>query len=576
MKRKIRKVAVLGAGVMGSGIAAHLANADIPTCLLDIVPKELSEEDVKKGLTKESPAFRNKFALMGIENALKARPAAFYVPEDARLITPGNFDDHMHWLQEADWIIEVVMENLEIKKGLFKKVEEVRKPGAIVSTNTLGISIDAMSEELSEEFREHFLGTHFFNPPRYMRLIELIEGKSTKKEILSFMTDFCEWRLGKGVVFAKDTPNFIANRIGAYGIITVMRTMVEDGYTVEEVDAITGPAMGRPKSATFRTADLVGLDVFAHVAKNVYDNIEDENEKKEFVVPELITKMVEMGLLGEKVKQGFYKKVKTEEGSEIYSLDYNTMDYIPCRKVDFPSLKDIKRMEGLAKKLKTLVYCEDRAGQFAWKVMKDVLLYSARRIPEIADDILKIDKAMKWGFNWELGPFATWDAIGVKESVERMEKEGEEIPENVKQMLLSGKERFYEKKDGKSCYFDFKKSDYEEIEEKSQIIILPSLKEREKLIKSNSEASLIDLGDGVACLEFHSPINSIGAELTDMMSYSVGEVEENFEGLLIGNHGRNFCVGANLMLLLMGAQSQQWEQIRFMVQQLQGALMRLK
>lgn len=280
MKRKIRKVAVLGAGVMGSGIAAHLANADIPTCLLDIVPKELSEEDVKKGLTKESPAFRNKFALMGIENALKARPAAFYVPEDARLITPGNFDDHMHWLQEADWIIEVVMENLEIKKGLFKKVEEARKPGAIVSTNTSGISIDAMSEELSEEFREHFLGTHFFNPPRYMRLIELIEGKSTKKEILSFMTDFCEWRLGKGVVFAKDTPNFIANRIGACGIITVMRTMVEDGYTVEEVDAITGPAMGRPKSATFRTADLVGLDVFAHVAKNVYDNIEDENEKK--------------------------------------------------------------------------------------------------------------------------------------------------------------------------------------------------------------------------------------------------------------------------------------------------------
>jgi 3-hydroxyacyl-CoA dehydrogenase len=576
VKRKIRKVAVLGAGVMGSGIAAHLANADIPTYLLDIVPKELSKEDEKKGLTNKSPAFRNKLAAMGIENALKASPAAFYVPEDARLITPGNFEDHMHWLSDADWIIEVVMENLEIKKKLFKKVEEVRKPGAIVSTNTSGISINKMSEELSPEFREHFLGTHFFNPPRYMRLIELIKGKYTKKEIFSFMTDFCERRLGKGIVFAKDTPSFIANRIGVYGMITIMRTMLEDGYTIEEVDAITGPVMGRPKSATFRTADLVGLDVFTHVAKNVYDNVEDEKEKKKFTLPELIAKMVKMNLLGEKVKQGFYKKVRTKEGSEVHSLDYNTMDYVPRKELELPVLDDLKRVKGLANKLKTLVYSEDRAGRFAWKVVKDVLLYSAGKIPEIADDILKVDEAMKWGFNWELGPFATWDAIGVKKSVERMEKEGEKIPENVKKMLLSGRERFFGERDGKLRYFDFVKSDYEEVEEKPQIILLPSLKERKKLIKSNSEASLVDMGDGVACLEFHSPGNSIGTELTEMMSYSIGEIEENFEGLVIGNHGRNFCVGANLMLLLMAAQNQQWDQIRLMVQKLQGALMRVK
>lgn len=576
MKRRIRKAAVLGAGVMGSGIAAHLANADIPTYLLDIVPKELSKEDVKKGLTKESSAFRNKLATMGIQNALKARPGAFYVPEDARLITPGNFDDHMHWLQEADWIIEAVVENLEIKKNLFKKIEEVRKPEAIVSTNTSGISIDAMSDDLSEEFREHFLGTHFFNPPRYMRLIELIAGKFTRKEILLFMKDFCERRLGKGIVFAKDTPNFVANRIGAHNLIAVIRAMVKDGYTVEEVDMITGPAMGRPKSATLRTVDLVGLDVFAHVARNVYDNIEDEKEKKEFAVPELITRMIERGLLGEKAKQGFYKKVKVKEGSEIYSLDYNTMDYVPPRKVELSSLGELKQTGELTKRLKNLVYSEDRAGQFAWKVIKSVLLYSARKIPEIADDILTIDEAMRWGFNWELGPFEIWDAIGIRESVERMEKEGEKIPKNVKQMLLSGKERFYEKRDGKSFYFNFEKSDYEEIEEKPQIILLPSLKERKKLIKSNSEASLIDLGEGIACLEFHSRGNSIGAEMIEMMSYSIGEVEENFEGLIIGNHGRNFCVGANLMFLLMAAQNQQWEQIRSMIRRLQDTLMRIK
>ncbi|MCL0060454.1 3-hydroxyacyl-CoA dehydrogenase NAD-binding domain-containing protein [Dehalococcoidia bacterium] len=575
MKRKIRTAAVLGAGVMGSTIAAHLANAGIPTYLLDIVPGELTEEDKKRGLTPESPAFRSKLARKGLENALKASPAAFYVPEDAKLVTPGNFEDHMQLISDVDWIIEVVIENLEIKKALLKKVEQFRSPGTIVTTNTSGISIDKMSEELSQEFKEHFLGTHFFNPPRYMKLLEIIPGKSTRKEIVDFMASFCEKQLGKGIVFAKDTPNFIANRIGIHDMLGDIRTMVEDGYTIEEVDAITGTPMGRPKTATFRTADLVGLDTLVHVARNVYDNV-GERERNEFVTPEIITRMVDMGLLGDKTGKGFYRKVKTDKGSEIHALDYKTMDYAPLKRAAFPVLDGLKKVENPAERIKTLVYSEDRAGRFAWKAVKRLLLYCADKIPEIADDILSVDRAMKWGFNWELGPFETWDAIGVTESVRRMEAEGEEIPDNIKQMLSLGRERFYERRDGRLYFFDFQKSDYLEIEDKPQIIILPSLKERKRLIKSNAGASLVDLGDGVACLEFHSPNNAIGADIIQMLNYSIKEVEENFEGLVIGNHGRNFSVGANLMLLLFESQNQNWDAIQLVVKQFQDACSRIK
>ncbi|MCL0088344.1 3-hydroxyacyl-CoA dehydrogenase NAD-binding domain-containing protein, partial [Dehalococcoidia bacterium] len=575
MKRKIRTAAVLGAGVMGSTIAAHLANAGIPTYLLDIVPGELTEEDKKRGLTPESPAFRSKLARKGLENALKASPAAFYVPEDAKLVTPGNFEDHMQLISDVDWIIEVVIENLEIKKALLKRVEQFRSPGTIVTTNTSGISIDKMSEELSQEFKEHFLGTHFFNPPRYMKLLEIIPGKSTRKEIVDFMAYFCEKQLGKGIVFAKDTPNFIANRIGIHDMLGNIRTMVEDGYTIEEVDAITGTPMGRSKTATFRTADLVGLDTLVHVARNVYDNV-GERERNEFATPEIITRMVDMGLLGDKTGKGFYRKVKTDKGSEIHALDYKTMDYAPLKRAAFPVLDGLKKVENPAERIKTLVYSEDRAGRFAWKAVKRLLLYCADKIPEIADDILSVDRAMKWGFNWELGPFETWDAIGVTESVRRMEAEGEEIPDNIKQMLSLGRERFYERRDGRLYFFDFQKSDYLEIEDKPQIIILPSLKERKRLIKSNAGASLVDLGDGVACLEFHSPNNAIGADIIQMLNYSIKEVEENFEGLVIGNHGRNFSVGANLMLLLFESQNQNWDAIQLVVKQFQDACSRIK
>jgi len=570
MKRKIKKAAVLGAGVMGSKIAALLAGVDVPTYLLDIVPEELDERDLKKGLTEESPEFRSKLAKRGLDSTLMASPPAIYVSEDAKLVTPGNFEDHMHWLSDADWIIEAVAEDLKIKKELLRKVESFIRPGTIVSTNTSGLSIERISEELSEETRAHFLGTHFFNPPRHMRLLEIIPGRSTDKEVLSFMAEFCERRLGKSIVFAKDTPNFIANRIGAHAMIGVIKTMVEDGYTVEEVDAITGPPMGRPKVASFRTADMVGVDVFVKVAQNVGDNIEDAAEKEAFTVPRFVTKMLEAGLLGDKTQKGFYKKEVGPEGSQIYALDYNSMDYVPQRRPSLPLLDELKQITDPATSLQTLVYSDDRAGRFAWKVLKKMLIYCAAKVPEISDDILAVDRAMRWGFNWELGPFETWDAIGLRKSVERMEREEEKIPENVERMLLSGRERFYEKRDGRRYYFDFGKADYQEIEEKPQIILLPSLKERRRVIRSNTGASLVDMGDGVVCLEFHSPNNAIDGDVIQMMGDSIGEVEENFEGLVIGNQGTNFCMGADVKQILLLTQDRDWDTLELAVRQFPG------
>lgn len=561
---------------MGASIAAHLANAGIPTLLLDIVPKDLTEKDQKKGLTAESPAFRNKLALAGIENARKAYPAAFFVPEDAKLLTPGNFEDHMHWLREADWIIEAVTENIDIKRSLLKRVEEHRKPGAIVSTNTSGLSINEMSSQTSKEFREHFLGTHFFNPPRYMKLLEIIPGELTRKDILDFMTGFCEQALGKGVVLAKDTPNFIANRIGVHGALCAIRAMQENGFTIEEVDAVTGPPMGRPKSATFRTADLVGLDTLVHVIGNVHDNAEDPKEKAAFTTPGLLDNMVQAGLLGDKTKKGFYQKVRTEAGSQIHALDWNTMEYREQQKARFPSLGQARQIEDPGERVKALVTADDRAGELAWTVLKQTLIYCAAKIPEIADDVVNIDRAMRWGFNWELGPFEIWDAIGVRESVERMRNEGEEIPGNVLGMLQAGKDRFYEEVDGSLGYFDFAVGDYRPIEEKPQIILLPALKEQNKVIASNPGASLIDLGDGVACLEFHSRNSAIGYDFIDMINFSIGKVENEFEGLVITNPAPNFCVGANLMIVYLEVQRRNWDGIDFLVKKFQAACSRIK
>jgi len=575
-KRTIKKAAVLGAGVMGSKIAALLAGVDIPTYLLDIVPKELDQQDLKKKLTKDSAAFRNKFALSGIQSTIGASPPAMYTPDDAKLIIPGNFEDNLSWLADADWIIEGVVENLKIKQELLQKVEPYLKPGAILTTNTSGLPMARISEKLSKESRARFMGTHFFNPPRHMKLLEIIPSEHTDKELVYFLADFCERRLGKSIVFAKDTPNFIANRIGIYAMLGVIKIMVEDGYTIDEVDAITGPPMGRPKSASFRTSDMVGLDTFIKVAQNVSENVKDPAEKNDFAIPDFVKKMVEAGLLGDKTQMGFYKKVMEPEGSRIYTLDYKTMDYAPQKKVALPKLDELKWIFDPAARLKALAYSDDRAGRFAWKALKKMLLYSASKIPEIADDILSVDRAMRWGFNWDLGPFETWDAIGFKKSVEKMTREGEALPDSIERMFRSGRGHFYQKRRGRSYYFDLVKADYEKIEEKPEIILIPSLKERKKVIKSNAGASLLDIGDEVACLEFHSLNNAIDPDVVNMMLDSVAEVEANFKGLVIGNQGANFCVGADLKQIYQWAQEKQWDNLELAVKTLQQAMMRIK
>ncbi len=575
-KTAIRKAAVLGAGVMGSKIAALLAGVDIPTYLLDIVPKDLDPKDVKKGLTRESPEFRNKLAKMGIDGTIMASPPALFSPADLKLVTLGNFEDNLGWLADADWVIEVVAEDLKIKAGLLKKVEAVIRPGTIVSTNTSGLSVDKISEALSKDARASFLGTHFFNPPRHMKLMEIIPGKATDQKLVSFMANFCEKRLGKSVVFAKDTPNFIANRIGAYALFAAMRTMVEGGYTIEEVDAITGIPMGRPKSASFRTADMVGLDVLAKVAQNVRDNVQDASEKDAFTVPPFLAKMVETGLLGDKAQKGFYKKTMDMTGTKIYAFDYNTMDYVLQRKAGLPILDEVKRLADPGAGLQKLAYSDDRAGRFAWKSLKKMLLYCAAKVPEISDNIVAIDQAMRWGFNWEMGPFETWDAIGVRKSVEKMQGEGEKIPRNVEEMLAAGRERFYKPRDGRKTYFDFAKAAYVDIEEKPQIILLPSLKERQKVVRSNPGANLLDMGDGVVCLEFQTANNVIDDDVIRMIEAGLTEVEANFEGMVIGNHGVNFSPGADVKKIYGLAVNKDWKTLEQVVKAFQDACMRIK
>jgi 3-hydroxyacyl-CoA dehydrogenase len=576
MLRKIRKAAVIGSGVMGSGIAAHLANVGIPTYLLDIVPPSPTEDDKKKDLTAEqSQAFRNKLAQEAKERLLKTSPSPLYSKSDVNLITVGNIEDDLSVISDVDWVIEVIVENLEVKKAFFERLEGYWKDGIIVSTNTSGVSINAMVEGRSDSFRKHFLGTHFFNPPRYMKLLEIIPGNDTEQDIVGFMSDFCDKTLGKGVVVAKDTPNFIANRIGTYGLLASVEEMMKLELSIEEVDLLTGPVMGRPKSATFRTLDLVGLDTFVNVARNVYQLVDEPKEKAVFDVPPFIQEMVKQGRLGNKTGKGFYQKVKSAKGKEIHVLDYRLNDYRPAAKCSFASLEAAKQAKSAKEKIRTLMYADDKAGLFTWNVTKKVLVYAANKIPKIADDIYSVDQAMKWGFNWDFGPFELWDAIGVEKSVARMKEEGEEIPALVQNLLSSGKKSFYEENQGNTFYFSLK-GDHQQIEEPKERIILKKLKEQNKVIKKNSGASLIDIGDGVACLEFHSPNNAIGADIVQMIHWSLGEVAKNYRGLVIGNQAQNFCVGANLMMLLMEAQDDNWFEIEQMVKAFQDVTMSLK
>jgi len=572
--RNITKAAVIGSGVMGSGIAAHLANAGIPCLLLDIVPKDLTPEEEKAGLTLDHPKVRNRLAAKAVAALPKSSTAPLYRADFVSRITPGNMEDHLNQLKEADWFIEVVTERLEIKKSILKTIEGVRKEGAIVSTNTSGISVNAMAEECTEEFRRHFLGTHFFNPPRHMKLLEIIPGFDTDPEITQFMVDFCTKRLGKGVVLAKDTPNFISNRIGTYGLLVTLQEMVKNSYSVEEVDAATGPVLGRPKSATFRTLDLVGIDTFVHVAKNVYDNVQDGHERDVFTVPDVLNELVSRGWIGEKGGQGFYKKVKGDQGSTILSLNLSTMEYNPSAKISSASIEAAKAVKGAKRKIKAFLGTKDRYSELAWNVLKQVLVYSAEKLGEIADSIQEIDNAMKWGFNWELGPFETWDLIGLPESVQRMEAEGLTVPAWVKDWIAAGNKTFYQAKDGQ--VFHYLKGEYKAVDAEPERISLSALKAQNRVIRSNTGANLIDIGDDVALLEFTSPNNAIGADILVMIQQSVEEVRANYRGLVLANEGRNFCVGANLMLMLMEAQSGDWDEVDDIIRLFQGSMMKLK
>jgi 3-hydroxyacyl-CoA dehydrogenase len=573
----VKKAAVLGAGTMGAQIAAHLANAGIPTLLLDIVPRELTADEQAKGLTLESPQVRNRIARAGLEAAKKARPAAFFTADLASLVSVGDFDDDLAKLKDCDLNIEAVVENLQIKQSLYEKIEQHRRPGSVVASNTSGIPLAQLAEGRSEDFRAHFLGMHFFNPPRYMHLVELIRTEWTKPEVSCSMFGFLDERLGKGVVVAKDRPNFIANRIGTFGALVTIHTMIEDGYSIEEVDKITGPAVGRPKTATFRTFDLVGLDVLAHVVKNLAENLPDDPERAMFALPEFADKMIERGLLGNKTKAGFYQRQQGEGGKpEIWTLNTATLEYQPAQKVKIPSLEVAKNIEDTAERIRTMVWSKDRAGTFLWKTTLRTLCYAADRIPEIADTVVEIDRAMQWGFNWELGPFEVWDAIGVEKSVARLKEEGKSVPANVQQMLDSGAKSFYKQENGQRFYFDFPSAKYVPASDPPGTIILKSLKDRSGVIKKNSGASLIDLGDGVTCLEFHSKMNSIGGDTLEMLKIALTEVEKNFLGLVVGNQGTNFSVGANLMLMLMEAQDENWEELDMIGRFFQQSVMSLR
>lgn len=577
MEKKIKKAGVIGAGVMGATIAAQLANVGIKTILIDIVPPKLTEGEKKKGLTEESPAFRNKFAQNGVQGALKSKPASFYIPENANLITIGNLEDNLSWLSEVDWIIEVVVERLDIKQSVFEKIESVLTPGTLVTSNTSGISAAAMCDGRSETFRKHFAITHFFNPPRYMKLLEIVPGPDTLPEVVEVLAETGEKIVGKGIVYAKDTPNFIANRIGIFGMFTVIQAMMDLGLTVEAVDQLTGPVIGHQKSASFRTADLVGLDTMVHVADNVYDGTPEDEKREIFKPPAFIQNMVAKGLLGEKTRQGFYKKSKDDQGKKvILSIDTGTLEYAPQEKVKIASLEAAKAAGGTGGKIKTLFYSDDVGGQFTFRHMAETLTYSANRIPEIADDIVNVDNAMKWGFAWKMGPFETWDAIGVKKSTAKMKEAGYEIPAWVEEMLQAGRESFYRREAGVQYYYDLQSKDYKEVPIKPGIILLPSLKEREKKVTGNTGASLIDLGDGVACLEFHAKMNALGDDIINMIVKTGEIVEKDFDGLVIANHATNFSVGANLAMILFAAQEEEWADLGWAVKTLQDALMKLK
>jgi len=555
--RRLRSAAVLGSGVMGAAIAAHLANAGVSVLLLDIVPAELTEEERRRGLALTDPRVRNRLAAGGKERALRANPAAFFTPARANLVTVGNFDDHLKDIAGCDWVIEAIIEDLGIKQQLLERAERHWREGVIVSTNTSGLPVAQVAAGRSAAFQRHFLGTHFFNPPRYLKLLEVIPLPQTDPAVIALITAWGERQLGKGVVYAHDRPNFIANRIGTYGFRKAVHLMLELGLTIEEVDELTGPLIGRPRSATFRTTDLVGLDTVIHVSENSYRNLPDDPERDVFAVPPLFHEMAKRGWLGEKTGGGFYKRVN----GEIYALDYTTMEYRPRKKATLPSVEGARLIEDPTKRLRQLLSAPDKAGQFLWRLTSSILAYAAQRVPEIADDVVNVDRAMRWGFAWDAGPFETWDQLGVAEIATRLQDEGREVPALIRDVMSRGDGVFYRKQNGVREYYDVAAKSYRQEPERPYVLSLPSLVERGRTIQKNPGASLIDLGDGIACLEFHSKVNVIGEDTLRLLQTGLDEVRRNFDGLVIGNQGQEFSAGANLMLMLLEAQEGNWDDI---------------
>jgi 3-hydroxyacyl-CoA dehydrogenase len=576
--KRIHKVAVLGAGTMGARIAAHFANAGVPSLLLDIVPPDA-----------DGPA-RNKIAAAGLDGASKSKPAAFFEPSLAQLVTVGNFDDDLKRLSEVDWIIEAIVENLDIKRSLLKKVEMVRKPGTIITTNTSGLPVAKIAEGFSDDFRRSWFGTHFFNPPRYMRLLELIPTPEADPALIAAISHFCDTQLGKGVVIAKDTPNFIGNRIGTFSVLNVIRLMQEMDLTIEEVDALTGQALGWPRSATFRTIDLVGLDILGHVVSNMTKNGHDE--RSDLKLPDFYRQMLERKWLGDKTKGGFYKKEKAGEGKEDerLAIDWKTLEYHPRQKPKFAALDMAKNVEDTGARLRMLLGMNDagggpqkpdKAGAFLWSALSELWTYSANRIPEISDSIVEIDQAMRLGFNWELGPFEMWDAAGVAATVARMKKEGKPVAANVEKLLASGQKNWYgdtPKAPSGRSYWDLTSGNWEVVSVPAGVWSVAVAKKAKGVVKKNSGASLVDLGDGVGCIEFHSKMNSLGADIVSLILQTLkpGGPGDAFDAFVITNDATNFSVGANLMLLLMSVQEEEWDEVDLAIRQFQGMTQAIK
>jgi len=572
--KRINKVAVLGAGTMGARIAAHFANAGVPSLLLDIVPPDA-----------DGPA-RNKIAAAGFEATKKSKPAAFFDPSLARLVTIGNFDDDLKRLADVDWIIEAVVENLDLKRVLLKKVEAIRRPGTIVTTNTSGLPVAKIADGFSEDFRRAWFGTHFFNPPRYMRLLELIPTPEADRSLIDTVAHFCDVQLGKGVVFAKDTPNFIANRIGTFSVLNVMRLMQEMDLSIEEADALTGQAVGWPRSATFRTIDLVGLDILGHVVGNMTQNVRDE--RSELQIPAFFRQMLERKWLGDKTKGGFYKKAKSAgKDDERMALDWKTLEYHPRQKPKFAALDMAKNVEETGARVRMLLGLNggaqkpDKAGTFLWTALSDLWTYSANRIPEISDSVVEIDRAMRMGFNWELGPFELWDSAGVEATVARMKKEGHPVAANVEKLLASGQKSWYAddpKTPSGRKYWDLATGNCQPVAVPGGVWSVEVAKKSNGVVKKNSGASLIDLGDGVGCIQFHSKMNALGADIISLILQTLkpGGPGDNFDAFVITNDAQNFSVGANLMLLLMSVQEEEWDEVDIAIRQFQGMTQAVK